>query len=411
MCIVASSGKTTIWTRNFICVLITNCMLVLSHTSVNTLVSTYTTYLGAGPRLMGLLTGLFFGVALAMRPVAGPVTTRIDNRRLMLIVYSLGCVVNLGYALFHSIPGFVVFRVLNGFQYAFVGSLGITIASESLPKEKLSSGLGIYGVSGSIASSIAPQIGIWLRDWGRTLGGEDMGFTFVFLFAALALAVGLIPSALMHSTQKSAAQLQSAGKWYQTIVSKHALIPSAVTMLLTISFSLFNGYMVPFGEELGVGNIGVFFTVLALVMLASRPLCGSLSDRVGAWKVFLPGTVLFALSFVSIGFARDMKLVLLGAVLAAVGYGAANPTIQSMTMQTETKLRGAVASNTMFIGMDIGYFLGPIIGGYIRDAGTYRDVLRFGFLPTVLAAALFAVSLRACTRRMATVQALEETGS
>lgn len=407
---MATSGKTTIWTRNFVCVLITNCMLVLSHTSVNTLVSTYTTYLGAGPRLMGLLTGLFFGVALAMRPVAGPVTTRIDNRRLMLVVYSLGCIVNLGYALFHSIAGFLVFRIFNGFQYAFVGSLGMTIASESLPKEKLSSGLGVYGVGGSIASSIAPQIGISLRSWGQSMGNEDTGFTFVFLFAALALALALIPCALMHPTQKSAEQLKSAGKWYQTIVSKHALIPSAVTMLLTISFSLFNGYMVPFGAELGLADIGVFFTVLALVMLASRPLCGTLSDRVGAWKVFLPGTVLFALSFLAIGFARDMKLVLVGAVLAAIGYGAANPTIQSMTMQTEPKLRGAVASNTMYIGMDLGFFLGPIIGGYIRDAGTYRNVLQFGFLPAILAGLLFAACLRICTRRMAAVQALEEAG-
>ena len=96
------SKKPTIWSRNFICVLLANSLLVLSHNSVNTLVSTYATHLGAGPRIMGLLTGMFFGVALAMRPVAGPITTRIDKRKLMIFVYTLGCLVNIGYASINS---------------------------------------------------------------------------------------------------------------------------------------------------------------------------------------------------------------------------------------------------------------------------------------------------------------------
>ena len=408
---MASSGKPTIWTRNFICVLITNCMLVLSHSSVNTLVSTYTTFLGAGPKLMGLLTGLFFGVALAMRPVAGPVTTRIDNRRLMLVVYVLGSFVNLGYALFHSIPAFIVFRVLNGFQYAFVGSLGITIAADSLPKEKMSSGLGIYGVSSAIATSMAPQIGIWLRSFGTAIGGEDMGFTFVFLFAACALAIGLIPSALLIPDHKDKAQLANVGKWYQTIISKPAIMPSLIMMLLIISYSLFSGYMVPYGEEIGVADVGIFFTVLSVVMLASRPVCGNLSDRYGAKKVFLPGALVFAVAFIAIGSATNLTLILVGAVLAALGYGAANPTLQSLTMQTETKARRAVASNTLFVGMDIGFFVGPLIGGFIKEYGTYRMILLFGTIPAVLAALLFIVTWRNSARRLAEVRAMEEAAA
>jgi len=404
---VASSGKPTIWTRNFICVLVTNCMLVLSHSSVNTLVSTYTTFLGAGPKLMGLLTGLFFGVALAMRPVAGPVTTRIDNRRLMLVVYTLGSIVNLGYALFHSIPAFIVFRILNGFQYAFVGSLGITIAADSLPKEKMSSGLGIYGVSSAIATSMAPQIGIWLRSWGRAVGGEDMGFTFVFVFAACALAIGLIPSALLIPDRKDKAEVASAGKWYQTIISKPALMPSIIMMLLIISYSLFSGYMVPYGEEIGVEEVGVFFTVLSVVMLGSRPVCGNLSDRYGAKKIFLPGALVFAVSYIAIGSASSMTLILVGAVLAALGYGAANPTLQSLTMQTETKARRAVASNTLFVGMDVGFFVGPLIGGFIKEYGTYRMILLFGTIPAVLAALLFVLTWRSSARRLEEVKRLE----
>ena len=401
---MASTKKSTIWTRNFICVLITNCALSLSHNAVNTLVSTYTAFLGAGPKLMGLLTGLFFGVALAMRPVAGPVTTRVDNRRLMIIVYSLGAVVNLGYALFHTIPVFTVFRLLNGVQYAFVGSLGITIAADSLPQEKMSSGLGVFGVSGAIATSVAPRISIGLWNAGIAGGNEDLGFTLVFLFAAAVLAVAVIPSVLLTPNPKTRAQTETVGKWYQTIISKPAILPSIIMMLLIISYSLFNAYMVNYGTEISVANVGVFFTVLALVMLASRPLCGTLSDRLGLPTVFIPGAVVFAAAFGFIGSANTLTPIVIGAVLAGLGYGAASPTLQSLVMLTEPKALRPVASNTMFLCMDLGFFIGPILGGFIRDASTYRAVMFFGIIPAFIGAVLFLVGWPAASRRMAEVR-------
>lgn len=392
--------KSTIWSRNFICVLIANSLLVLSHNSVNTLVSTYATHLGAGPKVMGLLTGMFFGVALAMRPVAGPITTRVDKRKLMLFVYSLGCVVNIGYALFHSITPFVIFRFFNGIQYALVGSLSITIAGDSLPPEKMASGLGVFGIGGAATTAIAPSIGIWLKDYGTALRDVDLGFTFVFILAAVSLGLGVIPSYLLEPDKKSKEDLKDAGKWYTNIASKYAVGPSVVIMLLVISYSLYNSYMVPFGEEIGVSGIGVFFTVLACVLLCSRPLSGWLTDRFGLKKVLIPSTILFAASFVVIANAKSLAVILVGALLAAAGYGAANPATQSMCMQCETPVRRAVASNTLYIGMDLGFFLGPLIGGFIKDYADYKDVISFGAIPAVLAIIVFIVTWPTYTKRL-----------
>ena len=52
-------NKQTIWTRNFICILLGNFLLRMSNFSTTTLVSTYATFLGAQPTLMGFLTGMF----------------------------------------------------------------------------------------------------------------------------------------------------------------------------------------------------------------------------------------------------------------------------------------------------------------------------------------------------------------
>lgn len=388
--------KVSIWTKDFICVMIANTCLAASHNAVNPLVSSYAILLGAGAQLMGFLTGMFFGVSLAMRPFAGPVTTRFDNRWLMIFVYALGGFVNIGYAFFHNITAFIIFRVFHGIQYSLIGSLCFTIAGNSLPREKMASGLGVFGVGSAIATAIAPSIGIALRNLGTQLRGEDFGYTLVFLFGACILLLAIIPSFLLSPQKRD---LTNAGKWYTQIATKHAIGPTVVIFLLITAYSLFSSYMVLFGEETGMGDVGRFFTVLALVMLLTRPLSGPLTDKLGLRKVLLPAILIFASSFIITGSAQTKAIIFLGAVIAAIGYGAANPAVQSMCVQCETPARRAVASNTLYIGIDLGYFIGPIIGGYVKEYATYRQVITIGYIPALMGAAAFLIFYGSYRRR------------
>ena len=402
--------KQTIWTRNFICIMLANFLLLMSNFSTTTLVSTYATFLGAGPTLMGFLTGMFYGIALLMRPVAGPVQTRMNHRKLLIVVFGLGCVVNAGYALFHTIPLFLAFRVLHGVQYAFYGSLAMTVAADSVPQEKLASGLGFYALSGAVAQAIAPQIGIDLVAWGTAQRGEDYAYSILFAFGALMMLLSLIPLIAMRDEQKERAVETSVatGKWYQQIVSRHAVMPTVVMTFIMMSFSIFNGYMVPFGAELGIDNIGIFFTVFAGAMLVIRPLGGWLSDRFGLRNILLPAIFLFCISYIVIGSAAAIPMILVGAVLAAIGFGMGNPMTQALTVQTETRARRSIASNTLYIGMDIGFFMGPLLGGVVRDVtGNYRSVILGGAVPLALALIVFFAGWKTCARRIEEVKALE----
>ncbi len=401
----------TIWTRNYICILITNFLMGMSNFSTNTLVSTYAVYLGAAPTLMGFLTGMFFGVALAMRPAAGPIQTKVNHRKLLTVVCLTGFVVNVGYALFHSIPLFIAFRVLHGIQYAFVGSLCMTIAADSIPIEKLASGMGIFGVSTAIAQASAPQIGISLRAWGTARMGEDFGYTALFLFAALMMLISSIPTFIMRDDQNPipAEAAAATGKWYQNIVSRHAILPALLTMLIMMSFSLTSGFLVPFGEEAGITNMGLFFTVSAGAMLAIRPIGGGLTDRLGLKKLMPPAIALFCAAFLVLGSAKGMPMIIVGALLTAVGFGIGYPATQALSVQTEPYARRAVASNTFYIGVDIGFFFGPLLAGVVRDVtGTYRAIILGGAVPLVLALAMFFAAWPSCSRRIAEVRAMED---
>ncbi|MBR0401959.1 MAG: hypothetical protein IJH73_05550, partial [Lachnospiraceae bacterium] len=81
--------KVTIWNRTFVCCILANVFFCFSHFFTSPLVSTYAAYLGAGATIVGMLSGLYFGIAFAMRPVAGPLVT-MGNKKILMFAAFIG---------------------------------------------------------------------------------------------------------------------------------------------------------------------------------------------------------------------------------------------------------------------------------------------------------------------------------
>lgn len=368
-------------------------LLCLGHFATHPFIASYSKLLGAGVGLTGFLTGMFYGVALAMRPVSGPMITRLDKRKLMIGVFGLGAAANLGYALFPTVPLFIAFRFLNGAQYSFVGSLILTRIGDSLPPDKMASGMGIYGVSGSIGMSVAPAAGGWLRDFGAARFGELEGYRLLFLYAMAVMLAAIIPCAVASpdAPAKDGAVLRD--KWYKNIFTADALPVATIMMFLIMAYSLYSAYIVEFAKERGISGASVFFTVQAAVLIVFRPVMGAVSDKYGT-RVALPSMALFAASFLIVGAARDLPTLLIASVVSAAGYGAAQPMVQAMSMRVVPRERRGIASNTLYIGMDLGFFLGPVIGAWTAlRAGGYGPMFFFAALPAALAIAAFVFAL------------------
>lgn len=118
-------------------------------------------------------------------------------------------------------------------------------------------------------------------------------------------------------------------------------------------------------------------------------------------KILVPGLLVFALSYVVVALARNLPVMLLGAALAALGFGASNPTIQTLCIRTVEPERRGVASNTQYFGIDLGYFLGPFLGGMIYSRSDYSVMyLCTGVIPQIVCLILFVVTWRRLKKRL-----------
>ncbi len=356
---------------------------------------------------MGLLTGLFFGVAFAMRPVSGPVLTKFDKRRLMILVFLIGGVANIGYALFDTISAFIAFRLLHGLQYALVGTLTMTLAGDNLPKDKMASGMGIYGLSSSLSMAVAPTLGISVLNFGTHLKNEGFGFTSVFLFAAVISLLGLIPGLFLLPDKKTKEDILSTGAWYKNIVSVHAIPMALVMTFIYLGWSLYNVYIVEYAKELDILGISSFYTVQAMALLVVRPVSGYLTDKFGLSKVLLPSLIILAFSFIIIGSGRSIGAMLTGAAVSAIGFGSFQPALNSMCILSETPVKRSVASNTLFIGIDMGLFFGPILGSIVYEIYNYSIMFKSASLMIFIALIIFMLLLPLYYRRRMVLETMD----
>src|SRR5690606_32691694 len=185
---------------------------------------------------------------------------------------------------------------------------GAAIA-DIVPASRRGEGMGWHGLSMTLAMAVGPVLGVWLLE----------GYAFKGMFAASAglavvalLAMSLPPLPFQRATERKRFEL------YEPTT----LPVSVAVVFLAFAYGAVTTFVPLFAVTIDV-NPGIYFLVYALALAVSRPLSGTLSDRLGEAAVIVPGTALTAIALAVLGSARGLGGVVAAAVLYGIGFGSA----------------------------------------------------------------------------------------
>jgi MFS family permease len=154
--------------------------------------------------------------------------------------------------------------------------------------------------------------------------------------------------------------------------------------------------IMPFiARELGASPLGVSLLVslFALTQFISGPFWGNLSDRYGRKRVLVAGLSGYALSFFLAGMSRSLPALIgsraLGGLLSAAMFPSCQALIADMTAPAD---RGP-AMAAMGAWVNLGFLLGPVIGGVLAPVGNALAMSAAGGV-VVITAILAATGLR-----------------
>lgn len=394
----ASTGKPKprLWTRGFVLLALIQTLDLFTYNMITPVIAQYATGLGYTLVMAGVVAGAFTFAALFARPASGALSDRMGRKRIVLTAVIVGCLAQIGYAFATDYAALIALRVIHGFFYALFGTAISAMAIDSLPEERRGEGMGWFGTSYVFANALGPALGV-------AVSGA-FGFLPMFLIgagiAACTLALGLMlpPDKLMPARASVAAgnasrtaRSNGKGHLYNTVnefVSIKCLpLAFAACCYLTI-WGIISTYIVMVGDARGVAGISLFFVANSLTLFFTRPIAGKLADKHDLSAVFFPSVVFEALAVVLIAFSQQLWLFLIAAACKALGSGTVTPSIQAKCGELETPERSGVAMSTYLLGTDVGYAVGPIIGGAVSTSFGFEAMFLSGF--PILAAGVIA---------------------
>ena len=352
-----NNRKDTIWNSTFIAVFIANCFQNLGQHMMNSLVPKYANTLGAATWLVGFVSSMFAVTALAIRPFSSPASDSFSKKKLLVFAEVLFMVAMFGYSISNNIGMVIGFRLLHGIGSGIAAPLCLALASNSLPEDKMGSGIGIFSVGQAISQAIGPTMGLSLQ--------QSIGFKPTFAIGGGIMIVALI-LALRIPENPNETRLPFKIT-LDRIVAKEAILPGLFMTIVTTSYATWSAFIAIYGAASGVKQVGLYFTAYALALLALRPLAGKLMDKFGFDKVLLPAVFIFAANLFALSRARTLVGFIIAGILGAAGYGLCQPICQSLSMQSVKRSQRGAAGNTNYMFQDFGMLAGPIVGGAIVD--------------------------------------------
>ena len=346
----------------------------------------YAVHLGGGDATAGLLMGVFTIAAVSARPLTGWALDAYGRKAILVAGTAISVVIIVAHVWAVGIVLLLGLRFINGVGFGLETTAGGTLAGDMAPRPRLGEGMGFYTLAVGAPMAIAPAVGMWLAHRGD--------YVALFLLSALLTAVSLVLCLLIPFPHRSRPPAPSSRPSISSLFERSSLFPAAMMFLLTVTYGPILSLLVLYGVDRGLGNVGLFFTVYAVVLTVTRPLGGRLADGWGFEPTAAAGLVFVGAGLLILASAHSMVVLLASAALYGVGYGMTQPSLQAIVIHRVAPARRGAATATFLIAYDLGLAVGSVAAGFLAAVLTLGGVFAFSAVLAVVAIVFLLIHMR-----------------
>ena len=381
-----------LWTRDYIFVCISAFMMSFSFFILVPTLPLYlkdTFHIGQG--LVGIVLSCYVVAVLSVRPLAGFMADTFPRKSVYIVAYAIFVSSFLGYFFItQTLVLFILLRIFHGFSFGMLTTAGNTLVIDVMPSSRRGEGLGYYGVTNNLAMAFGPMAGLFIISSGN--------YTLLFLTSLCTGVVGLCFAAAARAPRRVLAEKMEFKLSADRFFLKEGIRACIAFFLLAMPYGMTTSYIALYAREVGIThNAGLFFTVMAAGLIASRLHSGKRVDKGFITETIRTGIIIAffgalgeaALAYVAgVGLTAGYITYFLTAFLFGYGYGTLFPAYNTLFINLAPNSRRATANATYLTGWDVGIGCGMLFGGYIAEL-EYAYCYMFGAVLVLLALLFF----------------------
>ncbi len=337
--------------------------------------------------VIGVVVGAFGMSGMLTRPLTGILVDRGNRQRWVRIGAVLTIASFIAYAIVPAPWATFVVRLVHGSAMGLFTTGLLAVVTSQLPPDRRGFGVGVYQTSNTVAALYAALLAGWLI--------TGASFTVAFLVSAGAGGLALLFGALAGDSPPEAfAQRSATAPPRREWISRSALFPAIVFLSVTTPWGALNAFLPVFAEVRELGNVGLFYTVVAAAQLAARASSGAISDRFGRSTVVLPGLVSAAVGLMILAAAETQIQLLLAASFYGLGLAATQTAIVALIVDRTPVPQLGAGMATYTIAWDVGQVIGSILLGFVVGVTSYAAVFAFCGLFPLMGLVFFVLRVR-----------------
>ena len=361
--------------------------------------------LGVSLPSAGLLVSLYaLGVAVGA-PVLTALTARVPRKRLLIGLMLLFTAGNLVASVAPGYAALMAARVLTGLAHGVFFSIGSTIATSLVPRDKAARAIALMFTGLTVALVTGVPLGTWI--------GQQFGWQSTFLAVALLGVIAMVGSMLLVPSSIGAGKPVSLAAQFAVLKKPRLLLVYAITTLgYGGSFIAFT-YLAPILQDVAgfaASSVGLVMLVYGVSVAAGNIWGGRLADRKGPVRALQVVFALLAIVLAVLTFTAPHPVLVVATVLAwgAVAFGNVPGLQVYVVEQAERSAPRAVdvASGLNIAAFNLGIAGAAWAGGLIVTHPGLMHTPWIGALVVRVSLALTALSGRLdATRRPLKAQA------
>lgn len=328
------------------------------------------------------LTAYFAAYAVALFP-GGRLTDKIGSRSVALAglaLFALGALIG---ALAQDFTVLVISRVIQGAGAGLVSPASLAGAISGFPPERRGSALGIWGAASGASNLIGPALGgllVVLSGW------RACWWALIPLSAIAIYAVWRnVPGTVHYDETPDIEELR------KRVVAAAATVALLTFTVMIGAFFLAQQYLQDVSGYSAL-EAGAVLMVVALLVAASAPVAGKLSDQVGERRPAVVGFVLTAAGFLVLGIP-GVPLTGIGSLpllaIVGIGLGLLFTPASRAAMNAVPQRRHGRVSSVLSAARLIGAAAGATLAGVAVSTGVTTDNVK-GALLAAAAICIFA---------------------
>lgn len=348
------------------------------------LVPTIAQDLGVSLPSAGLLVSLYaLGVAIGA-PVLTALTGRWQRKALLL---SLMAVFIGGNLLAWLAPGYeslIIARIITGLAHGVFFSVGATIATSLVSKDKEASAIALMFSGLTVALVTGVPLGTWI--------GQLYGWRATFLIVALLGVIALLGSVLLLPAKLKQAAPARLSQQLKVLTQPRLLLVYAMTAVGYGGTFVAFTYLAPILQQVSgfaSGAIGLIMLVYGVSVAAGNIWGGQLADKLGPVKALQIIFAALALTLFVFTFTAGNAVTAVLTVLVWGAFAFGNvPGLQVYVVQLAEKYTPDavdVASGLNIAAFNVGIAIGAVVGGAVVDTMSLTDTAWIGAVIVVLA--------------------------